>query len=280
MIRRFIYMVAVVACVGIYVHAAERATFILTNGERKSGDVVFHGGSSFNMIDDQLNLGVGGGKEESIPRTQVAVIDVAGGSPSQAELSKLPASGELLALRDGNVQGGHFVNIVGGATLLWQNEGGQQQQYALHDVSRVYLNANAARTAFNYQGAPAGQSVVATSGQFEAGAITVPANQPWTATSLTVKKGDRVSFRTSGQVSYGPAMAGPDGNSANRSEAYPVPVLPAGGLIGRVGNMAPFPIGSNTQPIVMPADGVLMLGINDNEFGDNSGAFGVVITKH
>ncbi len=55
--------------------------------------------------------------------------------------------------------------------------------------------------------------------------------------------------------------------------------MPAGGLIGKVGNSAPFPIGSNSQPITMPADGRLMLGVNDNEIGDNSGAFSVVVTK-
>jgi hypothetical protein len=55
--------------------------------------------------------------------------------------------------------------------------------------------------------------------------------------------------------------------------------MPVGGLIGKVGNSAPFPIGSNTQPIVMPADGVLMLGVNDNQLGDNSGAFSVMIAK-
>ena len=55
--------------------------------------------------------------------------------------------------------------------------------------------------------------------------------------------------------------------------------MPVGGLIAKVGNTAPFPIGSNTQPIVMPADGRLMLGVNDNELGDNSGYFTVAVNK-
>ena len=55
--------------------------------------------------------------------------------------------------------------------------------------------------------------------------------------------------------------------------------MPVGGLIGRVGTSAPFPIGSNTQPIVMPADGRLMLGINDNQITDNSGAFTVSVVS-
>ena len=56
--------------------------------------------------------------------------------------------------------------------------------------------------------------------------------------------------------------------------------MPVGGLIGRVGSSGPFPIGSNAQPIVMPAAGRLMLGVNDNVWTDNSGYFSVVITKY
>ena len=50
-----------------------------------------------------------------------------------------------------------------------------------------------------------------------------------------------------------------------------------GGLVGRVGNSAPFPIGSNSSGITMPADGRLMLGVNDDNLNDNSGAFFVRI---
>jgi len=56
-------------------------TFILTNGERKSGEVVFHGGNGNNFIDGQLNLG-DNGKEQSFPIEQVAVIDFTGGAPA------------------------------------------------------------------------------------------------------------------------------------------------------------------------------------------------------
>jgi hypothetical protein len=95
-----------------------------------------------------------------------------------------------------------------------------------------------------------------------------------------VKKGDRVSFSTSGQISYGQGMtAGPDGDGTLRRPDYPVAAMPVGGLIGRVGNGAPFPIGANSQPIIMPNAGRLMLGVNDNEIGDNSGAFTVAVRK-
>ena len=49
--------------------------------------------------------------------------------------------------------------------------------------------------------------------------------------------------------------------------------MPVGALLGKVGNSAPFAIGMQTQPLVMPASGRLMLGVNDNELSDNSGFF-------
>jgi PA-IL-like protein len=279
MLRKTISTGVLVACAGLYALAAERATFILSDGERKSGQVVFHGDQRENLINGFLNLGNDtGGPEFTFPISQVSVIDFAGGRPPRAELAALPASGHFLMLRSGQSQPGTFVNIIGGDTLIWRNTAGDTQQYRLSDVTRVYLNPQSARTTFNYNGTAA--NAVGTSGVAPAGSVLVQANQQWNDAGITVKKGDRVSFSTSGQISYGQAMtAGPDGDATLRRPDYPVPTMPVGGLIGRVGNGTPFPIGSNAQPIVMPNDGRLMLGVNDNEMGDNSGAFTVAVRK-
>jgi hypothetical protein len=282
--RLWISAVALVACTATSALAQNaRATFILTNGQRESGGVVHHGGNDANLIDNNLNLALDSGQEKSYGIDQVAVIDFAGGQPSATELQQIPSTGPMLALRSGQSEPGTFQNIVHGNTLVWRNQSGQEQQYAVNDVARVYLNPQAARVAFN---APAAAAAVGTSGTASAtmqpGEVRVQANDAWTDTGIQVKKGDRVSFRASGEITYGQSggqTAGPDGNSATRQPNYPVPVMPAGGLIGRVGNTAPFPIGSNSQPIVMPADGRLMLGVNDNELGDNSGFFSVVVTR-
>lgn len=282
MLRKAISTGVLVACAGWYALAAERATFVLTDGSRKSGQVVFHGDQRENLINGYLNLGNDtGGPEFTYPIDQVAVIDFVGGRPQAAELGALPESGHFLMLRSGQSQPGTFVNIIGGDTLLWRNASGQTQQYRVADVTRVYLNPQVARTAFNYRGGTAATAnAVGTSGVAPAGSVMVQANQQWNDAGITVKKGDRVSFTTSGQVSYGQGMtAGPDGDPALRKPDYPVAAMPAGGLIGRVGNGAPFPIGSNAQPITMPNDGRLMLGVNDNELGDNAGAFTVVVRK-
>lgn len=282
--RQVISAIAIVACAATAALAAnERATFILTNGQRESGTVVHHGGNDYNLIDSQFNLAMDNGQERSFPESQVAVIDFAGGQPPATELQQIPSSGQFIVLRSGQSQDGTLVNMVHGDTVVWRNASGQEQQYAIGDVARVYLNAQAARVAFNYNGpANAAVGTSGTAAPAQPGEVRVQANQAWTDAGITVKKGDRVSFRTTGQINFGPnpgQTAGADGNADLRGPQYPVAVMPVGGLIARVGTSAPFPIGSNTQPIVMPADGRLMLGVNDNELGDNSGYFSVVVTK-
>jgi hypothetical protein len=278
MIRRLMCSAILVACAGIYAFAAEeRANFILTNGERQSGTVAAHGDQRENLINGYLNLATTG-KDLTFPIDQVAVIDFTGGQPAAAELAQL-GGGQMLVMRDGSTQQGRFVNMIGGDTLLWDNAAGQRQQFAIHDVSRVYLNPASARTAFNAAGSP---SAVATSGQKPGTQVRVDAKQTWTDTGITVAAGDRVVFNATGQIAYGQAAgqtSDPNGNPAERRANYPDPTVPVGALIGRVGNSAPFAIGMQTQPLAMPAAGRLMLGINDNELADNSGFYTVTVTK-
>jgi len=283
MVRRFISAMVVVACAGAYAVAAERATFILTNGERKAGELVSHGGNAANFIDGDLNLG-NNGREQPIHIEQVAVIDMVGGTPATAELAKVPASGQAVATRDGNVVPGKFVNIIHGDTLLWEGASGQQTQYALRDVARIYLNPTSARTAFNYNGPAGAAAAVGTTGMnAQSRTIRVDARQAWTDTGVTVNTGDQVAFQASGEILFGRSAgqtATPDGNAEGRSPSYPDPTVPVGALIGRIGtNGKPFAIGMQTQPLPMPASGRLYLGVNDNELGDNSGAFTVIVTK-
>ncbi|HEY6213462.1 MAG TPA: LecA/PA-IL family lectin, partial [Vicinamibacterales bacterium] len=161
-------------------------------------------------------------------------------------------------------------------------EQGQEQRYAVRDVSRVYLNPQSARTALNFTGATNAVGTVGT--QAPPGTVFVQANQAWTDTGIDVKRGDHYMFRSTGNIAFGRGpgqTADANGKVGEQSNAFPVPVAPVGALIGKVGNSAPFSIGANTQlpGIVMPQNGRLFLGVNDNELGDNSGAFTVAITK-
>ena len=287
MLRRFISTATLVACAAAYVAAftaaPERATFILTSGERKSGTVVFHGSSGYNLIDEHLNLAIDPGQPEyTVPIGQVAVIDFSGGQPSAVELDGV-GTGHALALRNGSVEQGRFVNIVNGETVRWQSAGGGSRDIPIAEVSRIYLNPASAFTAYNYTRQTTASAPVGTAGSSLApGAVQVNANQAWTSSGIVVRRGDLVRFSTTGTIQFGSGAdqtAPADGNDKVRNPAFPVPVAAVGALIGRVGNSRPFPIGSNAAPIQMPAAGTLMLGVNDNEYGDNSGFFSVVVGR-
>jgi hypothetical protein len=287
-LKAFASLLGVLACVAL-TFAATRATFILTNGQRASGELVFHGGQGNNMIDNQLNLG-NAGQEKSYPVDQVAVIDIVGGTPSQDELGKALASDQSMVLRNGFVQGGHFVNIQNGNTLIWRNDAGQEQHYGLEAVTRVYLNTQSARQLFNYT-APAAPppsppigtgrpAPVMRAARTRGNALVVPGTLPWVDTGILVNTGDRVTFHATGRVGLvqGEPQVGPEGKTGALSDKYPLPAMQNGALIGRVGTGQPFPIGSQQTPIPMPGTGTLQLGINDDFFPDNSGAFEVSVT--
>src|SRR6267378_8114071 len=126
MVRRLISSFALLASVGSYAFAGERATFILTDGERKSGTLAFHTNTREILIDNDFSLARDdGGRELLFHYDQVALIDFVGGRPAQAELAQLGAS-HMLVLRNGGIQAGRFVNIIGGDTLLWDDPNGQR----------------------------------------------------------------------------------------------------------------------------------------------------------
>jgi len=286
-LRSFAMTAALLACAAIATSAATRATFIMTNGQRASGELVFHGGQGNNMIDNNLNLG-NEGKEQSYAMDQVAVIDIAGGNPSQDELNRALSSDQALAMRDGSVQSGHFVNIQNGSTLIWRNDAGQEQRLGLDGVARIYLNTQSARQLYNFTQTTASQPAsqpVGTSGgavaraQRRGNAVVINGNQPWVDTGIRVNAGDQVTFRVTGQVgtAQGVPAVGPEGRTGEKSDKYPLPSMQVGALIGRIDNGQPFSIGSQQTPIQMQSTGTLQLGINDDFFGDNTGAFSVSI---
>jgi hypothetical protein len=284
--RRLVIIACAVSASGwLILAAAERATFILTDGERISGTVVFHTHTRENLIDNDFSLAVTPGQPEQIFHyAQVAVIDFVGGTPRSSELAQLPDdSAHLLVLRNGTTRPGQFVNMIGGDTLRWRDSNGSIQEMPITAVARVYLNADSARNTFNYT-RPAG-----TTGQVAAaiepaapGETVVTANIPWNDTGIDVRRGETVRFSTRGQVMFGSdpsQIAGPDGNGTMKSASYPVPAMFVGGLIAKVGSGAPFPIGSNRNGVRMPTAGRLMLGVNDDYYPDNSGAFYVTISR-
>jgi hypothetical protein len=284
MIRQCVCGVAIVASVSMSTAiAAERVTLIMTDGQRKSGTIGSHGQDGESRYGSVLSLMKDGGGEERVQLGDVAIIDFGNGAPPESEFQGLPASASInvLILKNGTSQPGTFIDMYRGDTVKWRNQSNQTQDYPIREVSRIYVNPPAARSAWN---ANSGSGAVGTSGTttLEPGAVRVDANQQWSNTGIVVRARDRVAFRATGQIKFGQGetqTANPAGNDSLKNPNYPVPGVAVGALIAKVGNSAPFAIGTNTQPIAMPANGMLMLGVNDNDIGDNSGFFSVVVTR-
>lgn len=279
MMRRMIASCVLTVGLCAVVLANHPATFVLRSGERVSGELSYKGGTNYTL------------NGRDYPSSDIAIIEFVPGDPSAAELNQIPTvdnnpsehERHVFVTRGGEVILGKIYHISpDGNTITFDRRGGGRQDIAADDLARIYVNPAGARSV--HRGVLA--APVATSGVAPAGAITVNANTPWTDTGITVKKGDRVSFSTSGQVQVAPGgnaeyTANPDGSgSLNVARGnHPVPAMAPGGLIAKVGNSAPFPIGSNSQAITMPVNGRLYLGVNDDQVADNSGAFFVTIIR-
>lgn len=106
--------------------------------------------------------------------------------------------------------------------------------------------------------------------------------QEWTDTNVTVAAGDTLGITAAGQVYIDPSYpVGPAGDQSCIPErdhpggAFPGLSLPCWSLIARIGNGAPFEVGTST--LVTTTSGVLYLGVNDDNFSDNSGSWMVNI---
>ena len=287
--RRFITTCMLAASAAVVVLANHPATFVMRNGERLNGDLSYKGGTAYTLS---------GRDYES---QQVAVVAFVNGDPSAAELGQISAvdnnPNELerhaFVTRDGKVMLGKLYKFSpDGETITFDARDGGRRDISANDLARIYINPGAARSVYSNVGRAL--QPVATGGRVEnpvnnpvnapAGSITVNGNQPWTDTGINVRKGDMITFSATGRVNVATGNSPDvvaDPNGANNFPAprnnYPFPGMAVGGLIAKVGNDRPFGVGTLTHPISMPDDGRLYLGINDDGFGDNSGAFYVTI---
>ncbi len=118
-------------------------------------------------------------------------------------------------------------------------------------------------------------------------AVSVPASQPWTDTGIDIPAGSLVQITGSGRIRIAGSDPGkyPDG----RTFDYEQPGTECGAgwvlqnaacwsLIGRIGAAgAGFPVGLSTS-FTATTGGKLYLGVNDNVFGDNSGAWSAAVS--
>jgi hypothetical protein len=290
MLRRTLVVTAIAASSVMLVRAFDNVTFILTNGQRASGDIASTSEASPAMPHGELNLEKAGADERSYGWEMVAVIEYDGNKPSNEELAALTSGGHMLVLRDGSRHAGRMASLRGD-TLRWSGMSGRVEQYSVGQIAKIYLNADAARSAYNYDPSakpaipptqPDPTTPTTPRGRRSTdGSVLVSAAQPWTDTGRSYKAGEVLQIVTTGEIRFGRGdsqRATSAGNDDVRNNRFPVPALPVGALIGRIGNGQAFAIGSNTT-LTIPTTGRLFLGINDDGYEDNAGQFRVVITR-
>lgn len=108
--------------------------------------------------------------------------------------------------------------------------------------------------------------------------VTVPANKAWTKTTITVKNGDKVTVTASGTITLDVNVTtGPDGLKVSATDHCAIRGANRGAIIGRVGKKGvPFAIGANGT-LSVAGDGILYLGINDDNVKNNSGSYTVTV---
>jgi hypothetical protein len=286
--RRISLLFAAAAVLGLaVVSAATDVTFIFKSGQRQSGQFVYHHDTNYNLI---IN-----GQERVFPSDDIALIAFVAGNPPGNEIAALSTDPvplehdrHMLAFRDGRTLRCKIYDFQGDNVIVDANLGAgniQRQTFPMSSVARLYISAPASRDLFpaqQPQPAPGGrqpQQTPAGQAGTTLATVRVDATRQWTDTGIDVRQGDRLMFFASDEIRIDPRIvSGPGGTNSAGSPDRPLKALPVGALIGRV-NPTTFPIGANQNPILIPAIGRLMLGINDNKLNDNSGAFLVRIAR-
>ena len=286
--RLFLIASVVVVATGVMATTFASATWVLTSGERVSGNINIHTDEKINIARAKFAVGMSDGTEREVPVDQVASIEFVGGDPPMAELEKLPATGHMLALRDGSTLNGRLLNLINGELVRWMHAGGGTEEFPIRDINRVYMNTDAARRVYHYV-PPAGQPATPAAGGAVPGGVPggpgviVRADVAWNDTGVSVNRNERIKFNPRGQVHWGPEsgmVSGPEGSPLIKNPGFPLPAMNVGCLIGRVSTSRAFYIGTGDALITMPSQGRLLLGINDNALTDNSGAFRVEILRN
>ena len=255
---------------------AQSATVVMRNGERVRADVIDMGrGFSFNI----------NGQQRSVPIGDVVLLDFAGDGRNVTldEVSKVNnANGGYVVMRNGEQFNASLQDFTGKPLIAVFSNG---RRVNLSDVARIYTGSVANVSGFPTQAAapPAPQPASAPPSNAPANArsVVVPSNVPWTNAGFNVARGQILRFESNGEIrlsTNGDDIGRPAGAASGRTaDKAPIPNVPVGALIARVGNGNPFPIGSNSNGIEMPENGRLFFGVNDDHVQDNSGNYVVRI---
>ena len=269
MFKRTIIALAVAAAAyGGVLQAQENATLTLKSGERISAQLIDLGGVGFTV---RVN-----GQERQIPTNDVAVIDFTGGTISNEDWAKVGSGQHVTWLRNGEVITGNLYDIGGTSPLrITLHTSSGERVVGSNEITRIVLARTDAAASAGTSGSAANLQPATGSG------LVVSARQAWTPTGISVRRGDTLTFNTTGEIQLSGDVNDVATPAGAKSQRYapnaPLPRSFAGALIGRVGN-TPFAIGNQTT-VTMPATGQLFLGVNDDGFEDNVGEFRVDIRR-
>jgi len=243
------------------------ATITTKSGQSMAVQVVDLGASGFAVKAD--------GQDKQLSTNEVAAIDFTGGTVANADWDKLSGGGQVLMLKSGENITGQLTDIGGTSPLrLTFRTASGEREFSSNEVARIVMSRpdNAAPTT----------TPVGSTGSTSAQGVTVSSQMQWTPTGIAVRRGEWVTFSTTGDVKIGGEgnpTANADGLTTGvRAPDSPVATAPAGALVGKIGNGPAFVIGSRNR-VQMTAAGQLFLGVNDGHLQDNEGAFQVQVAR-
>jgi hypothetical protein len=123
--------------------------------------------------------------------------------------------------------------------------------------------------------------------------LSIILTQPYTDTQVSVTAGETITITASGTLMYATASECPAGdtcqstpageatsNCSNPAEGpFTAPTLNCWSLIGKIGvNGTPFEVGDSLT-ITASTSGTLYLGVNDDDYNDNSGTWTATISN-
>jgi len=256
--------------------AQDRATVQMRDGSK------FEGRIEELTANGELFVRVSQDDQRRVPVTSVALIDKVGGASGlpDTELREATGAEHLLLLSNGSSLKGRLVAIRGGQgsanenmarAYVFRAADGGERSYGAEQVSRVYLGMYP----FAATSSPANNTTSdLAAGLDTPGALHISAAGGWVSTGMRVRKGEWISFSTSGEVrlSNNPNDRAHAAGTGRTAAGAPLPAVNAGALIGRIGNGQAFGIGDQ-MAVPMPFDGILYLTVNDDERSDNAGEF-------
>ncbi len=112
--------------------------------------------------------------------------------------------------------------------------------------------------------------------------VSVSATKEWTNTNLLIKKGEKIWFTVGdySTVNCSNALQSVSASGVPNllNESTSIPSSNLCSLIGKIGEEGkPFLVGFARTPVAAENSGNLYLGVNDNNFKDNSGALDVFV---